>query len=922
MASHTVSAALAEADWQLRSQYPDYRRCCSILTTFALRPADAQSLSTADAQLVASLTRRMLFRLTSSDAALRRPADDWQACSLAAGAALSVLRLWLQAHTLRGACDKEVLDIALHCAWQVLESSNGAAKPSGNLAAEAVLLLADTSSVLATKSTIIEHWHKLMQALTQSSVCKAVLSWRQQLSTVVSTLLLRHFEQQQQRSQSTAAIVTTILQMWQHTITDTDNELYCSAFPDLATSFCSITHSPACTASVCEVVLSVCTNYGKVMQQNNTTQATTQAAAIVALSGLLRGIHTVLQQSRTAPLDKTVTDRLIQQQSSAIATLHSASQWCVTNSNVTATVETRQLQCGVGVAVAVAAAALCEMYNAPSIAAAVTAVTAVTQSQIGVFNTALQHVITTEAMCLHDLNGVAIASPIQSLLPMQCDALGKLIYIGAQATRQMCVTAVIDAVQAVVDLNAVAVAAHSTTATTSFSQGDMLAVATSLRRATAGGVLSLIGAVVQAATIANDTIKLSDLVRYVRLSSWCSAVPIDSNAAQAATAIVSLNSMLREQLLTSLAHHVERHGVDGVYAVMQTMPAVENLKSWCSSSSSSSSALQSIYAAQQPAPAGATTSSSSSSGEQQNGDNLAIVAYSSDRVWLYVQLAERWLASTGHVMQQLVCSKLIPLLLFTCFSNTLRPGVLMLTNSSSSGGSVYSRQLSTTATAAHTVLWQLLSYQYLLYDAPVASTTSNTTADTTAAVTLANTELASGHTVRQRLACAYCKLALHTYPVVTDAAVLSSAIGLLIGAMGQSECDQGAAISCLQSVKERVVQLCTSDSQLLDEATRTCLSLLCQALKIAPQRLLPLAFDVVGSAVQEVMQCTKRQQQHSDATTAAASTTATTAGSASNEIAQGVVGRVVFDAIAYDCEPSRRFDVVNWYQKLAVSSRL
>eukprot|EP00953_Heterococcus_sp_UTEX-ZZ885_P017267 9667-Heterococcus_DN1.PRE.2 len=485
----------------------------------------------------------------------------------------------------------------------------------------------------------------------------------------------------------------------------------------------------------------------------------------------------------------------------------------------------------------------------------------------------------------------------------------------------MCVTAVIDAVQAVIYTNAIAVEAHGTTATSSTAQASMLTVTTALRRATAGGVLSLIGAVVQAATIANDTIKLSDLVRYIRLLSWCSTVPIDSNTAQAATAIVSVNSMLREQLLTGLSHHVERHGVDGVYAVMQTMPAVEDLKNWRKSSSSRSSALQSTTAVQQLALTDATTSSSID--KLQNGDNLAIGAYSSDRVWLYVQLAERWLASTGHVMQQLVCDKLIPLLLFTCFSSTLRPGVLMLnsTSSSSSTSSLYSKQLSTTVTAAHTVLWQLLSYQYLLYDAPVATTSSSTTTDTAAVTAAASTEQASGHTVRQRLACAYCKLALHTYPVVTDAAVLSSAIGLLIGAMGQSECDQGAAISCLQSVKERVVQLCTSDTQLIDEATRTCLSLLCQTLKIAPQRLLPLAFDVVGSAVQEVMQCTKQQQLHSDGTTVAVTTTSSTA-SASNEMAQGVVGRVVFDAIAYDCEPSRRFDVVKWYQKLAVSSRL
>jgi hypothetical protein len=926
MSSQALSAALAEADWQLRSQYPDFRRCCSILTTLAARPADSQSLRTADAQLVASLTRRLLFRFTSSDASLRRPADDLQACSFAAGAALCVLRLWLQAHTLRSACDKDVLDVALHCAWHILDSNNSTAVLSaGNIAAEAVLLLAATSSILATKSTVTEHWHKLMHALSQSNVCKALLSWRQQLSTVVSTLLLRYFEQQQPHSQSTAAIVNTILQMWHPTKADTD-ELYYSALPDLATGFCSITHSPACTASVCEVLLSVCTNYGQVMQQNSTTQAATHAAAIVALSGLLRGVHTVLQQSRTTSLDKAVTDIMTQQQSSAIATLHSASQWCVTNSEVTATtVEIRQLQCGVGVAAAVAAAALCEMYDTPPAAASAAVKAAVTQPQIGVFSTALQHVITNEAMCLHDSNGVAIASTIQPLLPMLCDALGKLIYTGTQTTRQMCVIAVIDAVQAILYMNAVA-AAHSTTASISTAQASMLTVTTSLRRATSGGVLSLIGAVVQAATIANDTIKLSDLVRYIRLLSCCSAVPVDSNTAQATTAIASLNSMLREQLLTSLAHQIERHSVDGVYAVMQTMPAVEHLKNWRSSSSSSnSSSIQSMSTVAQQAFTSATTSSSSSDEQQHNGDHLAIVAYSSDRVWLYVQLAERWLASTGHVMQQLVCSKLIPLLLFTCFSSTLRPTVLMQsTNSSTRSGSVYSRQLSTTVTAAHTVLWQLLSYQYLLYDAPVATTSSDTAAaDTAAAVTAANTEQASGHTVRQRLACAYCKLALHTYPVVTDAAVLSSAIGLLIGAMGQSECDQGAAISCLQSVKERVVQLCASDTQLLDEATRTCLSLLCQTLKIAPQRLLPLAIDVVGSAVQEVMQCTKQQQQqHSNATDTAISTASATAGSGSNEIAQRVVGRVVFDAIAYDCEPSRRFDVCNWYQKLAVSSRL
>jgi hypothetical protein len=912
MSSQALSAALAEADWQLRSQYPDYRHCCGILTTLASTPADIQSLSTADAQFVAALTRRLLFRLTSSDAAFGRPTDYLQACSLATGAALCVLRLWLQTHNLRTAYDKEVLDVALHCAWQVLDSKNSAAVLSANVAAEAVLLLADVSSLLATKSTVTEHWHKLMYALTHSNVRKALLSWRQQLSTVISTLLLRHYEQQQQHGQSTAAVVHTVLQMW-HNAATTD-ELHYSTLADLATGFCAITHSPACTTSVCEVLLSVCGAYGKASQQNSTMQAMTQVAAVVALSGLLRGIHTVLQQSKAAPLDKAVADMLTLKQSSAIAVLHTASQWCVSNSKVTATtVETRQL-CGVGVAVAVAAAALCDMYSTSSTAAVTAAVrAAVTQSQINVFSTALQHVITTEAMCLHDANGLLFASPIQSLLSMLCDALGKLAYTGTQTTRQMCVTAVIDAVQAVVYMNALAAAAHST-ATAGTTQANTLTVTSVIRRATAGGVLSLIGAVIRAATIANDTVKLSDLVRYTRLLSWCSAVPIDSNTAQAAAAIVSLNGMLREQLLTSLAQHIERHGVDGVYAVMQTMPVVEDLKHWRSSSSSSSSSLlQSMSTVQQLALTGAAASSDE---QQQIGDSLAITVYSSDRIWLYVQLAERWLASTGHVMQQLVCSKLIPLLLFTCFSSTLRPSVLVLSSSSTS---VYSRQLSTTVTAAHTVLWQLLSYQYLLYDAPLVTSDSTADKTTTAVSTAAETEQPSGHTVRQRLACAYCKLAVHTYPAVTDAAILSSAIGLLIGAMGQSECDQGAAISCLQSVKERVVQLCASDTQLLDEATRTCFSLLCQTLKIAPQRLLPLAFDVVGSAVQEVMQCTKQQQ---DSNTATASAAAAAVDSATNEIAQGVVGRAVFDAIAYDCEPSRRFDVCNWYQKLAVSSRL
>ncbi|CAM9223465.1 unnamed protein product [Chrysoparadoxa australica] len=170
--------------------------------------------------------------------------------------------------------------------------------------------------------------------------------------------------------------------------------------------------------------------------------------------------------------------------------------------------------------------------------------------------------------------------------------------------------------------------------------------------------------------------------------------------------------------------------------------------------------------------------------------------------------------------------------------------------------------------AAHHALWLALGDPFLLAGTPVPEPASS--------------ELIEEP--RMRLACHYACQALQSFPLATPTMTLATAVGVLVGS-GLSDL---VAVFTMKQIGSRISAMCSDDTAAAQDATKTMLALLSQALVVAPPRLLGPAREMVTEVLQRLP--------------------TTSALSACLEL--------LYDAISKQCGPDTRAGMAEWYLSL------
>jgi hypothetical protein len=213
----------------------------------------------------------------------------------------------------------------------------------------------------------------------------------------------------------------------------------------------------------------------------------------------------------------------------------------------------------------------------------------------------------------------------------------------------------------------------------------------------------------------------------------------------------------------------------------------------------------------------------------------------------------QWLPLCDKDMQSHICESIVPFLL-TCCCHTWRP----------------------LSSSAHSALWTLLSYRYILHGAPSSTAT--------------NAEMMNdSEQVRRTLARVYWREVLEGYPRSTDAHVLATALGILMVLAEASAEDQMVGLTCISLLRDALCDALRADPNLRGGTSRTLCTLMFGALKVAP-------LPVLSHIMSFVEEATVRHGRVSPT-------------------GQAILGQFLFNAIAHDCELSRRNELSDWYEK-------
>ncbi|KAG5176929.1 hypothetical protein JKP88DRAFT_333971 [Tribonema minus] len=808
-----------------------------------------QLLTEPQAAVTAAATRRLLQAVSRPDAALRMARKPSQSEPLIVCAALAVadgllaLRSWVAHRSQPTSYPGDAASAAADVAWCALELAARAPLPAPALASQAVLLTAQLFVLAPSRQA---EWQRLLHVL-QAPVLRAqvLASGGELLPEVVSALVVTC-----PFAPSDDALlrrtVLAALQLWTpHGSSSSSSSRMYSSWPALCEGMRrAIAHSHERLSAAAGAVLSQMAH----VQAGGGSAAA--AAAAVAAAGLLQAAQSMARLDAQAEQQQQQQQRAPDAMRATVRTLAAALQRSAAAAATPAAAAPQEpFACGVAAALTLAAPALLRMAQMQLLSVNVDALAA------ALTNLLVSHGLTTTAT-----DAESPPSPLLWLVPQMFGAAAALATGASAQARLSCARVLSDAAQAIAHLNSI---------TMSEPRSSQVVV---LSAAAFDGYIAFLDALTssQLQAPAGSDAPAQQLQLWTALLELLSCM---GGARAGAAYDARTRRQCRatpEDVLLRIAAAAEGQGAGAMREMLGQLPLPQQLFRR-DAREHLADRLQPLACQAAPTAGAPAAAAAAAANTGANGAADARL-WGGDFAWPYVKLAERWVPLVGHLSHAPLVERVVPLLLACARGASPALGIS-----------------AATAAAAHSTVWTLVSYPYILQGSPVPADASNRSSGSSSSSSAGGTAAAAPHEARHRLACAYFAEVLRC---CGDMGAVAAAVGLVVGGLAQVESDQGVALHCLNALRGAAAELVSGDPKLTGQRTRAHTSLLFQTLKIVPLRLLPLTQRIVAEFLGDVEGVLGP--------------------------AEGArMGAALFEAIAYQCEPSRRHALCSWYQRLA-----